>query len=99
MEVTWDVSSCTASGYNLLYGDLTGLATYTLDGSVCSIGTSGTYSWSGVPAGNLYFLVVGTDGGGTESSWGLDGASTERNGMTPSGECSVAVKDISTYCP
>jgi hypothetical protein len=99
VEVTWDSSSCTAAEYNLLYGELGDVAGYIFGGSVCSIGTTGTYSWSGVPAADLFFLVVGTDGAGTESSWGVDGLGIERNGMTDSGECSTTSKEISTSCP
>ena len=53
----------------------------------------------GVPAGDLFFLVVGTDGAGTESSWGVDSLPSERNGMIHSGECSTISKEISTSCP
>jgi hypothetical protein len=99
IEVTWDASSCTADEYNLLYGDLVDVAGYLFGGSACSVGTTGTYTWSGVPAGDLFFLVVGTDGAGTESSWGLDSLPSERNGMIHSGECSTTSKEISTSCP
>jgi hypothetical protein len=99
IEVNWDSSSCTAAEYNLLYGDLDDVAGYLFGGSVCSIGTAGSYSWSGVPAGDLFFLVVGTDGAGIESSWGVDSLPGERNGMIHSGECSTTSKEISTSCP
>jgi len=52
-----------------------------------------------VPAGNLFFLVVGTDGAGTESSWGVTSVFGERSGLVPSGECGIAAKDISGSCP
>jgi hypothetical protein len=99
IEVGWDSSSCAAAEYNLLYGDLDDVAGYLLGGSACSIGASGTYLWSGVPAGDLFFLVVGADGAGVESSWGVDGLGIERNGMAHSGECSTTSKEISTSCP
>jgi hypothetical protein len=99
IDVTWDVSSCMASDYNLIYGNLADLAGYVVSGSACGIGTSGSHTWTGVPAGDLFFLVVGTDGAGVESSWGVDGLQTERNGMTPSLECSTVMKDISSSCP
>ena len=99
IEVTWDATSCPAAAYNLLYGDLGGVATYALTGALCSVGGSGTCSWTGVPAGSLFFLMVGTDGSTTESSWGLDGAGQERNGTLPSGRCGATVKDASATCP
>jgi len=99
VDVNWDVSSCTATDYHLIYGTLADVSSYALDGSVCGLGTSGTLNWSGVPSGSLYFLVVGNDGGGTESSWGVDSAAGERGGAGASGECAVSSKDISASCP
>jgi hypothetical protein len=99
IRVSWDVTSCPATDYNLLYGDLGTVAAYALSGAACSLGTSGSYDWSGVPAGSLYFVVVGTDGAGTEGSWGLDGAGHERNGSVPSGACGVVGKDTTGSCP
>jgi hypothetical protein len=99
IDVTWDVSSCVAADYNLIYGNLADLSGYAVSGSACGIGTSGAYAWSSVPAGDLFFLVVGTDGAGVESSWGHDGLATERNGMAPSFTCSTVTKDISSSCP
>ncbi len=99
IALTWDASSCTAADYNLLYGDLAGVAGYALSGSRCSLGSGGSYTWSGVPAGDLFFLVVGVDGTGVESSWGMSSLPAERNGMNHSGECSVISKEISAGCP
>ena len=99
IELSWDATSCPATDTNLLYGELGLVAGYILGGSVCGLGTSGSYLWSSVPAGDLYFLVVATDGAGTEGSWGVDGAGQERNGPVSSGACGVAVKDLSATCP
>ena len=98
LQVTWD-ASCNAPGYNLIFGDLSSVATYALTGSECGIGTSGTYTWSGVPAGDLYFMIVGTDGAGVESSWGLASAGVERNGFADSTQCGVTLKDPTGTCP
>jgi hypothetical protein len=97
--VTWDASSCVAPDYNLIYGDLSGVASYALDGAECGIGTSGSFSWLNPPSGDLYFLVVGTDGTSVESSWGTDSGSDERNGSASSGTCSVEIKNLSAPCP
>ncbi len=99
IEVTWDAASCTAGEYNLIYGDLAGVSSYALSGSECAIGASGTFTWNAVPAGDLYFLIVGTDGSGVESSWGSNSFIGERNGMAASGQCSTTAKDITTSCP
>lgn len=99
LRVTWDAASCPATGYNLIHGDPANIASYTLTGAACSIGTTGSFDWSGVPAGNLWFLIVGTDGAATESSWGRNAAGQERNGTAPSGACGVSAKDVSATCP
>jgi hypothetical protein len=99
IAVTWDAASCTATEYNLLFGDLSNVSSHTLAGSECSIGTSGSHTWTAVPGGDLFFLVVGTDGSGTEGSWGDQSLLGERNGLTPSGECGTVAKEISGACP
>lgn len=98
IEVTWDAAACASPGFNLLYGDLADVATHALSGSECGLGGSGAYVWSDVPAGDLYFLVVGTDGATTESSWG-EGTLGERHGLTPSGECGIDSKTVAGTCP
>jgi len=99
IDVGWDTASCTAVGYNLVYGNLADVSTYALAGSECSLGTAGIYNWNAVPAGDLFFLVIGNDGAGTESSWGIDSQLGERNGLTPSGQCGTVAKEISGSCP
>ena len=95
--VTWD-TACSAADYNLLYGDLAGVGSSTITGSECSLVGSGSHTWTAVPGGDLFFLVVGADGAGTEGSWGIDGYGGERNGLSASGECAVTLKDPSNTC-
>jgi hypothetical protein len=97
IQVSWDSASCPADGYNLLFGDLSALSSATLSGSVCAVGSSGGFLWSPAPEGDLFFLLVGTDGLETESSWGKSSLG-ERNGLTASGECGVTMKNISNVC-
>jgi hypothetical protein len=99
IDVSWDATSCPALAYNLLYGDLADVASYALSGGRCSIGTTGNYAWSGVPDGDLYFLVVGTNGVGLESSWGTDSDLNERNGTSASSLCLVSSKNTTATCP
>jgi hypothetical protein len=99
LDVAWDVASCTAAGYNLIYGNLQNVASYVLDGSECNLGTSGSFQWNGSPSGSLYFMVVGTDGAATEGSWGTNSFLGERNGLGVSGECGTTIKDTSGTCP
>ena len=96
LEVTWDATTCTAPQYNLLVGSLSNVAATTLNDGVCGIG-NGSFTWAGVPAGNLFFLVVSSDGA-AEGSWG-DSTFGERNGLTPSGFCSTTLKAVSATCP
>ena len=70
-----------------------------MTGSQCGIGTLGTFTWIGVPAGDLYFLIVGTDGAAAESSWGLASSGAERNGAGNSAQCGVVLKDLAGTCP
>ena len=70
-----------------------------LAGSECAIGTTGSHVWNNVPAVDLFFLIVGTDGLATESSWGTDSRLEERNGPADSGECAVTAKNTVATCP
>jgi len=99
VDVAWNAAACPTADYDLLFGDLNDVASYTLLGADCSIGTSGSYAWTGVPGGNLYFLLVGTDGAGTESSWGRLSGYGERNGSAASNQCGNSAKDVSGVCP
>jgi len=99
IDLQWDAASCPATDYNLIHGDLAAVAAYAIGGGECALGTSGSHTWSGAPAGDTFFLIVGTDGAGTESSWGEDSAGNERNGPAPSGVCAGSVKNLTAGCP
>ena len=100
IEVTWDAVTCTSFDYNLIYGNLADVSTYALEGSECAIGTSGTHTWLGVPAGDLYFVVVGVDDNLVyESSWGTNSSGAERNGTFASNECGATNKINTETCP
>jgi uncharacterized repeat protein (TIGR01451 family) len=98
IDLRWDVATCASTGYHVLYGSLATVATHAVAGSACGIGTSGAFSWSGVPAGDLWFVVAADDGASTEGSWGA-GATGERGGSSPSGQCGMAAKNLSGTCP
>ena len=111
LQVSFAVGACTnAADHHLLYGQRSGLpaspgGTFTLLGSACSIGTTGGYSWLGVPqpsdgSGLIWFLVVATNSGGIEGSWGKDKNGNERVGpgnSGSSGTCAV-LKDVTNTC-
>jgi hypothetical protein len=98
IQLQWDVTSCPAAGYHLLYGPLSGVAAPTISGAKCALGTSGSYSWSGVPSSNLWFLLVGDDANATEGSWGLRSDGTPIGGNTASGLCGFAARDNAGAC-
>jgi hypothetical protein len=99
IDVAWDVTTCSSPDHHLLYGDLAALASPTALGASCNLGTSGSATWSGVPAGDLWFLLVGDDGVSTEGSWGTDGAGAQRGLITASGQCGLTARDNSGVCP
>ncbi len=99
IELTWDVSTCQASDYHVLFGSPANVAGLGIDGGVCSIGTVGSFTWSSVPFGDLWFLVVGDDGGSTEGSWGTASSGAQRAGDTASGVCAIVDRDNTGTCP
>jgi|WetSurMetagenome_2_1015567.scaffolds.fasta_scaffold04906_4 N-acetylneuraminic acid mutarotase len=109
VTATWDSTNCPSLGYHIIYGrgeDLASLDTNspTVEGGVCSIGTSGSYLWTGVPdpsgytSGFLWFLVVGDSGTSIEGSWGLTSAGTEEGGTASSGLCGLSTKYTAGIC-
>ena len=100
IQVDWDASSCMADEYNLIFGPLADLSAYTLEGAECAIGVAGSHDWVDVPAGDLFFLIVGVDDTGVyESSWGADGLGAQRAGTSASWMCGVTSKDATEGCP
>ena len=90
IDLTWD-AGCPATGYHLLYGSLADVAAPELaaDGGECNLDLSGSYNWSEVPVGDVWFLIVSNDGITTEGSWGQQTDGVERGGTTPSGQCGI----------
>lgn len=101
-QVTWDVAACSNTTYNILYGNGSGVSTHTLTGSQCNIGSTGTYPWASpsVPVGEnfIWWVVVGSDGGANESSWGRDSTGAQMS-STPSGRCSATSINTTSTCP
>ena len=99
MRLDWDVGTCTATNYHILYGPMGGVSAYAIAGGVCGLGTSGSYTWSGVPSGDLWFVVVSDDGVHTEGSWGRDGSGADLGGTTASAQCGYTARDNTATCP
>ena len=98
IALTWDVVTCASTDHHIVYGDLATVASAMVAGSVCDLGATGNANWAGVPAGNLWFVVVGDDNATTEGSWGTTSAG-ERGGATVSGQCGITTRDNSASCP
>jgi hypothetical protein len=99
IALTWDVATCTSADYHVLYGGLSSVSAASVTGAFCNLGTTGSATWTGVPAANLWFVVVGDNDGTIEGSWGTDGVGGQRGGATPSGQCGLVVRNNSGTCP
>jgi uncharacterized repeat protein (TIGR01451 family) len=95
ISVAWD-DQCAPASTKIVYGPLDQVSTWSLSGSVCGILNPET--WTAVPAGDLWFIVVSDDGVSVESSWGA-ATEGERNGLTPSNTCGATAKEITGTCP
>ena len=98
INLTWDVSTCSSSDHHVLYGNLANVASSTVSGASCDLGTFGSATWPGVPAGSLWFVVVGNDNAVTEGSWGMM-TSGERGGASASGRCALSARNNAATCP
>jgi len=99
LDVEWDAFSCPSSDYLLIYGALQEVSTYSFSGAECGIGLSGGHFWSGVPAADLFFLVVGTDNLDVyESSWGSVSMGMERSSTKASFLCGTTTKIVTSTC-
>jgi subtilisin-like proprotein convertase family protein len=99
IHVTWDVATCVAENYHLLYGTLQNVSSYTPTGAVCGLGPLGSYDWAGSPAGDLWFLIVADNAAAMEGTWGANGAGADRAGTTPSGLCGFTTRSNAGTCP
>jgi len=100
IAMTWDVSGCPAKGYHAIFGPLSGVASYQTSGGLCLLGSSGTASWTGAPAGDLWFVIAGDDLAGTEGTWGnRSPAGMSMNNLTPSGVCGMVNRVNLNACP
>jgi hypothetical protein len=98
IDLTWDVATCSSTDHHLLYGDLAGVWSPTVIGALCDLSSSGSATWTGVPAGDLWFVVVGDNDQTAEGSWGTTSFG-ERGGTTASGRCGLTTRDNSSTCP
>jgi subtilisin-like proprotein convertase family protein len=98
IHIGWSAGTCPATNYHLVYGSLSGLSTYAVGGGVCGLGPLGSYDWTTLPAGNLWYLVVSDNASTTEGSWGV-ATSGQRNGSVASGTCGFSQRSNAATCP
>jgi len=115
LGVAWDGALCAGSfGHHVVYGTSGGfpvapLGAYALAGSVCSIGASSPYVWTGSPDPAvldpakrlIWMLVLANDSTATEGSWGRNSLSQERNGPGLNGcssQCGILDKSVTNTC-
>jgi hypothetical protein len=93
--VHWD-DLCEPYETNLIYGPLDQVSSYSVAGAECTV--SEPVAWNAVPAGNIWFLMVGEAKNHLESSWGASSYG-ERKGLVGSGQCGTTFKNPSGTCP
>lgn len=93
--VSWD-NQCAPTTAKIIYGPLDQVSSHAVTGSRCAI--ANPELWDPAPGESVWFVVVGEDGAGVESSWG-SGSYGERNSLVASGTCGSTVKDITAICP
>jgi hypothetical protein len=83
---------CGTADNILVWGNLAQVSTYSYSGQTCALGNSGTLNWT-LPAGDLFFLLVGNDGT-AEGSYGQSSAGLER----PEESVCTFPQDLSSTC-
>jgi hypothetical protein len=97
IDVTWDVTTCPNYDYNLFYGKLSDVSTYTYFGAECSLGISGTATFT-PPSESIFWIIAGVDSTGIEGTHGFDSLGQARS-VNASGACSVTSQINSSSCP
>jgi len=101
VELHWD-NQCVSppATAKILFGPLNQVSSYGISGAECSVPRfANPKIWSDLPAGDIWFVMSGDNGFGHEGSWGTNSEGDERNGLTPSGECSSFEKNLGGSCP
>jgi hypothetical protein len=97
LAVTWDASRCPAGEYNLFAGDLADVAMLALDAAACSLGTSGSATFT-PPPGEVFFFIASESRTGVEGNHGFqsDGSPRPSSGV---GFCGTVEQATDASCP
>ena len=81
---------------NVYWGNLGNFTAFA--GGVCGLAPAGTATIS--LAGNLWFVVAGTDGASTDGSWSRDLLGTEKNYTGTANACPAITQHVTNNdCP
>jgi hypothetical protein len=97
VHVVWDATSCPAAGYNLMYGSLADVEALEYSGADCGLGTSGSATFT-PPPGDVFWILVGVDAEGRESSHGFEANAAPRD-VSADGMCGVEIQVNASACP
>ena len=108
LVVAWDGATCPAQQFNVIYGTAADLPTtlsetYGVDGAECDV--SSPWTWEDSPTlqvsgGLLWWLVVASDGDGTEGRWGANTVAERWGPLVDgaSGVCGTSAKSEDETC-
>lgn len=112
LVLSYDTATCTGNAsHQVVYGFGSALpvalgGVLGVSGAACSVAAN-PFNWTGVPDPTvdasrlLWFLMLATDDGTVEGSWGTDAQGLERVGPGPEGssdQCGITTKDLRNAC-
>jgi hypothetical protein len=96
LALTWDATQCPPAAVNIYWGNLGNFSTFA--GGFCGQPASGSATIS--LAGDVWFLVAGTDGAATDGSWSRDGLGNEKSYAGASAACpAITLHSTNNGCP
>ncbi len=96
LSLAW-TPACGALDHNVVYGPLASVSSHGYTGKDCGIGATGAYDAFNPGDGSFFFLVVGTNGGAVEGSYGIDAAGSERPEQSSDPVCPTT-RDLTHRC-
>jgi hypothetical protein len=94
--VTWDASHCPPDAVNVYWGNLGSFSAFA--GGFCGLAPGGSTSLA--LAGNVWFVLAGTNGGSTDGSWSRDALGNELNYAGASAACPAITQHLTNNdCP
>jgi subtilase family protein len=96
LSLTWDATQCPPAAVNVYWGSLGSYTTFA--GGFCGLAPSGSATIS--LGENVWFLLAGTDGGGTDGSWSRDYLGNEKSYSGASAACPAITQHVTNNgCP